>query len=303
MMMMPSSAVAQALGQQENWFASGKHWYLKGDYSAAAGCFERAMQQRPGDYRALIYDAFSYQKLGQKERARALYQHAIAIFPDSSAAKIAKECLKTIDAPSTAVAALAPAGPTHAPTKSEEATISEKLQAGRVFHEKGDFKQAEHQFEDALHLAEHHGQLSQNLVDVLQTTGDYFVDRKDSPKAYTYFKREIAIRENMHGKDHRSVLQCIMRIAPTYVAVGELNDAEAMYRRCLPVYQKDYDDAIKARKRLTNERNTLIQCQSGLLGILQQKRQPHYATQRDEVDDLQEIIKRLQEEAARPDAF
>ena len=67
----------------------------EGDHSASL-C-ETALRLNPGNHEALYLDARCYEELGQKERARALFQYLIAVFPGSESANLAKQALHDID--------------------------------------------------------------------------------------------------------------------------------------------------------------------------------------------------------------
>jgi tetratricopeptide (TPR) repeat protein len=290
------------------WFENARAYFLAKQYSNAAPCFEKAMQENPANHRALVYDAACYDRLGQTERARALYQLVIAVFPTSESANVARRGLSGLLAPAAAkTPAAAPAAAASAAAackepegRSNDAMCAEKLAAAKGFHERGKFSEAENNFADALRYAEKGGQLNAQLAEVLQAEGDYFVDRRDYTKAYPFYKRELALRESLYGRDSRKVLDCLIRIAPTYAQNGELDTADQMYRRCMPVFQKDYDNAVNAHKRLTTERNALIGCMTGLVGVLRQTRGRHQSTTRDEYDELSDQLKLLNEEASKP---
>ncbi len=297
---------------QAGWFENARVYFLSKQYASAAPCFEKALQENPADHRALVYYAACFDRSGQTERARALYQLVISIFPGTASAKVAQKGLSGLPAPGAAAAPapVAKSEPAAAPSstaaskasenQSNAARASAKLAAAHSFHEQGKYSEAENNFADALHFAERGGQQSAQLVEVLQAEGEYFVDRRDYVKAYPFYKRELALRQTMYGHDSKSVMDCMMRIAPTYVKNGELDTADQMYHKWLPVLRKDYESAVNAHKRLTNERNALIGCMSGLIDVLRQTRQRHQSNVRDEYDDLSDELKLLQDEAAKP---
>jgi len=294
------------------YFESARAYFLSKQYTYAAPYFEKALQLNPADHRALVYDAACYDRMGQTERARALYQLVIAVFPGTPSAVVATRGLSGLKSAAPAAPAAAPAAPVAAPApaaasaskaadSTPDAKAAEKLAAARGFHEKGKYTEAENNFADALHYAERCGQLSPRLMEVLQAEGDYYVDRRDYVKAYPFYKRELSLRESAYGRDSKTVMDCMIRIAPTYVQNNELDTAEQMYRKCMPPLRREYENAVNAHKRLTNERNALIGCMSGMIEVLRQTRQKHSSRVRDEFDELSDELKQLQEDAAKPE--
>lgn len=300
-------------------FESGMRFFNAKHYDIASKYFEQAMRQNPADHQSLVYDAMCYLKLGDKERARALFRHVQAVFPTSSSARAAQFGLRMLASspppapatpPPTAAAAvsvnLAPLAAATARSSSPSkgmsreqmiAAINEKIAGGRGMHEQGRFKEAERQFIDALAMSEKLGQTSPELANSLKAYADFLVDLKERDRAYKLYKRELEIRQVVWGQQSREVIDCMMRIAPIYKDVGDIDTAEIMYRKCHPIFQSDYDTAMRQRKRVVNERNALLNCENGLLAILEIRRTPHNLGTVDEYDDLKNKIKLLNEEA------
>lgn len=304
-------------GAQE--FDVGMQYYKAGHYQRAAQLFEAAMRKRPDNSVALVNDAVCYHKLGDIERARALYMHVLAVFPSSQAAQIACDGLKILppkgQAPAPAAQPSAESSKPSSASKTQTGTASNSraqtaqaisdgvyaaLRRASTLHEQGRFGECQNTFVDALQLAEKLGPSTLPLADVLKETAFYYADLREFDSACRYHKREYPIRELLVGKRSRAMIDVMQRMAPNYMESGDLDTAESYYREGLPVFQKEYQDATRARKRLTGERDRYLACVNGLSAVLKKRAIPHPAATRDEYDDLQTLIKQLQDEAKQP---
>jgi tetratricopeptide (TPR) repeat protein len=267
------------------------------EYDHSASLCEMALRLNPGNHEALYLDARCYEELGQKERARALFQYLIAVFPGSESANLAKQALHDIDKSGPKQAsAPPPKAPEHKPEVDKTAVtgiVDAKLAQGRTLNEAGRFNEAEHAYTDALWQAEKLGQLNPKLAEAVHSLGDFLSDRKDYQRAYPLFRRELSLKQSMYGNDARTVIDCKWSIVSTYVQFGDLLNAELFYRDCLEVFRKDYNAAVSAKKRVVNERNTLVAAMSGLSGVLHQEAGQKRTA---EADDLDLNIKQLQTE-------
>lgn len=300
-------------------FEVGMQYYKAGHFQRAALLFEAAMRKRPDNSVALVNDAVCYHKLGDIERARALYMHVLAVFPDSQAAQIARDGLKILPPKGhTPAPAAQSAGETNKPnsparnqtasgsnskTQSAQAisdAVYAALRRASTLHELGKLGECQTAFVEALQLAEKLGSATLPLADVLKETAFYYADLREFDTACRYHKREYPIRELLLGKRSRAMIDVMQRMAPNYFESGDLDTAEAYYREGIPVFQKEYQDAMRARKRLTGERDRYLGCVSGLSAVLKKRAIPHPAATRDEYDDLQTLIKQLQDEAKQP---
>ena len=304
--------------QNSGAFVYGYRYFQSGDFRSAAKYFEMAMRMNPGDDKSLFYDALSYQKLGETERARALYKHVLAVFPDSPSAKPAGTALRRLlleqarssgATPSSEHSAGTPPSlPARPPVDASkfsrgqiQAAFNKEMGSARAQREAGNFNEAENDFRDAMQWADKLGQLSPELADLLQEYGGFLVELKRTAPAFELGKRELSIRQYMYGRDSRNTIDCLMRVAPLYKDMKNLDTAQQYYERCQVFFQKQYDDAVQVHKRLVNERNELLNCLNCLLDILQTKRGPQQANQPDErVDALKAKIAMLQAEAAQP---
>jgi tetratricopeptide (TPR) repeat protein len=267
------------------------------DYDHSASLCELALRMNPGNHEALYLDARCYEELGQKERARALLQYLIAVFPGSESANLAKQALHDIDKSGPKQAASAPPKtPEHKPEVDKNAVtaiVDAKLAQGRSLNEAGRFSEAEHAYTDALWQAEKLGQLNPKLADAVHALGDFLSDRKDYQRAYPLFRRELLLKQSIYGSDSRSVIDCKWSILPTYVQYGDLLNSDLYYRDCLEAFRKDYNAAVSNKKRVVNERNTLVAAMSGLSGVLRQESGQKRVA---EADDLDANVKQLQTE-------
>ncbi len=298
-------------------FEVGMQYYKAGHFQRAAQLFEAAMRKRPDNSVALVNDAVCYHKLGDIERARALYMHVLAVFPDSKAAQIAGDGLKILP-PKGFTPAAQPSGETGKPNSSAKTQTvtgsSSKTQSAQAIsdgvyallrrastlHELGKLGECQTAFVEALQLAEKLGPTTLPLADVLKETAFYYADLREFDTACRYHKREYPIRELLLGKRSRAMIDVMQRMAPNYMESGDLDTAESYYREGIPVFQKEYQDAMRARKRLTGERDRYLGCVNGLSAVLKKRAIPHPAATRDEYDDLQTLIKQLQDEAKQP---
>src|SRR5579883_3157594 len=90
-------ALCASLTNAEVFFEKGKTYFAQKEYAKAAISFELAMQRDPSNANALYYDALTYQQAGDLQRAKALYKHAMAIFPGTKAAAYSLVALKALD--------------------------------------------------------------------------------------------------------------------------------------------------------------------------------------------------------------
>lgn len=301
-------------------FSVGMQYYKAGQFARAAQLFEAAMRKRPDNSVALVNDAVCYHKLGDIERARALYMHVLAIFPDSQAAQIARDGLKILPPKGQAAPAPAPAPAPQPAAEASKATaktsaatsstsnakqsaqaisdaVYAELRKASILHEAGKLSECQRAFVDALALAEKLGPSTLPLADVLKETAFYYADLREFETACRYHKREFPIRELLVGKRSRAMIDVEIRMAPNYYESGDLDTSEMYYRDVIPVFQREYQDAVRARKRLTGERDRYLNSLNGLSNVLKKRAIPHPAATHDEYDDLQVLIKQLQDEA------
>lgn len=72
---------AASSAEAERWFAEGNTAYGRGDYAAAVGFYERALEERPGDANVLYNLGNSYHALGERGRAVAYWVKALRRSP------------------------------------------------------------------------------------------------------------------------------------------------------------------------------------------------------------------------------
>jgi tetratricopeptide (TPR) repeat protein len=275
---LPGPGLCYSLSNADTFFLRGRYYFEHKDYAKAAIFFELTMQRNPGNADALYYDALTYQRAGDIQRAKALYKHTMAIFPRSKAAYysfvalklLQKEALasKSADPPTIAVnTPAAPALPERPPEPADP--VGDLTKKAAALHELGRPSEAERYYRDALREAEKYGPNSIKIAEVLQVMGDFYAETGSSGKACELYRRELRIREVYLGnRNHPELATCMLRQAPVYTKDGDLDTSEDLLRRCVDIYQKELDIAERDHKRTTIQRACLVSSKSSLAAIL-----------------------------------
>jgi tetratricopeptide (TPR) repeat protein len=275
------NSAASPLTYSDPFYTRGVEFYNAKDYFKAARCFELAMQRNPANADAHFYDALTYQQVGQIERAKALYRLTMAVFPRTLAARRSYENLQILkkqtgEKPAPAVEP--PKAPTAADkTEVTAARVDEMITKGNALFENGRQHEAERCFFEAIRQGDILGQNSMKLADALRAMGDYYMEIGDSAKACDLYRRELRIREVCLGKNNFQVATCMTHQIGAYTKEGQLDTAEDLLRRCIDIYQKDYDDAEHNHRRLTVQRSNLTGALGSLAGILRQENRSNEA--------------------------
>jgi tetratricopeptide (TPR) repeat protein len=242
-------------------YARGVQYFEAKDYPRAAHCFELAMQRNPANSDALFYDALTY-------------QHTIAVFPKTFAAYRAYQNLQAIKKQAASKTAGVPElEPPKAVTAAErieasKARVDEMVNKGNELLENGRAHEAERCFFEAVREGDNLGQNSMKLAEALKALANYYIDIGEIGKACEIYRRELRIREVCLGKNNFEVATCMTRQVGAYTKDGELDTAETMLRRCVEIYQKDYDEAEHNHKRITVQRANLCGALGSLAAIL-----------------------------------
>jgi tetratricopeptide (TPR) repeat protein len=276
----PAPGFCSSLTNAEIFFEKGKVFFAHKDWARAAISFELAMQRDPANANALYYDALTYQQAGDLQRAKALYKHAMAVFPGTKAAAYSLVALKALEKHmasarqvETVVDMFAkPAPPVEKPPETPPAKPADPVQLlitrGVALQEDGRGNEAERFYRDALNQAEKGGQNDVRIADALQALSEYYVDIGSYGKACDLYRRELRIREFCSRQDPDAVATCMLRQVNGYIKDGDYSMAEDLLRKCVDTYQSQYDIADQHHKRTTCQRQKLVQAKSSLAAVL-----------------------------------
>ena len=276
----PAPGYCSSLTNAEIFFEKGKVYFAHKDYVRAAISFELAMQRNPGNANALYYDALTYQQAGDLQRAKALYKHAMAIFPGTKAAYYSLLALKALEKnmanarPIEPIVELLakPVVPVEKPPEQPPAKpvnlVQELIAKAVALQEDGRGNEAERFYRGALNQAEKGSQNDVKIADALQALSEYYVDIGSYGKACDPYRRELRIREVCSRQDPEALATCMSRQANGYIKDGDYVMAEELLRKCVDTYQSQYDSADHYHKRTTSQRYKLVQAKSALASIL-----------------------------------
>lgn len=275
----PQAGICSSLTNAEVFFDRGRFHFARKEYAKAAVFFELAMQRDPGNAEALYYDALTYQQAGDINRAKALYKHTLAIFPKTKAAYYSFLALKGLETqkpvvkpPDLALAGpVKPAQPAEKPPAKPAAqpeSVADIIKKAHVLLEDGRPNEAERYYEEALHQAEKGGQGDPRIAEALQALAAYYVDVGSYGKACDLFRRELRIREQCMRQNPNDLAAVMTRQAVIYTKAGEVSTSEELLRRCVDIYQADFDNAESHHKRTTLQRQNLISAKTSLAGLL-----------------------------------
>ncbi|PWU02717.1 MAG: hypothetical protein C5B53_01350 [Candidatus Melainabacteria bacterium] len=276
----PTAGFCSSLTNAEIFFEKGKLYFAHKDYVRAAISFELAMQRNPGNANALYYDALTYQQAGDLQRAKALYKHAMAVFPGTKAAYYSLLALKALEKQMANARPIEPMieltakpvapveKPPIEPLAKPVDLVQELITKAVALQEDGRGGEAERVYRDALNQAEKGGQNDVKIADALQALSEYYVDIGSYGKACDLYRRELRIREVSSRHDPDAIATCMSRQANGYIKDGDYAMAEELLRKCVETYQSEYDTADHYHKRTTCQRQKLVQAKSALASIL-----------------------------------
>jgi tetratricopeptide (TPR) repeat protein len=279
------SAQAAPLAAEDP-YTTGRRFFDAANYKQAALMFEAAMRLNPAHSSALFFDALCYQRLGETEHARALYQHVINVFPRSSSATAAARALNLLPAAGSAPAASAAtvrtavsAASSSSSSLSEAAQIDANLKtaADLIAHRRE--SEAEHLYLESERKAERLGNNSTKLGEVLGTLGDFYAARGDNDKACSVYRRELHIRELTIDRRSVEFADCMTRQAPAYMNDGQLEQAEQLLQRSMDTYQRAYDASEREHTNSKPARDKLTGCMSQLAQVWRKQNRVNDAKQ------------------------
>jgi tetratricopeptide (TPR) repeat protein len=256
-------------------YAKAARFYAAHQFSQAAPCFEEALRINPAHSTALYYDAACYQQMGQTERARALYQLIVSVFPSAPSAALAKRQLAGLEGhsvatpPAQAATALS-APPAAAASPLQGPSIDDQLAKARALQDVGQYSEAERCYLDAQREAETLGSMNGKLAAVLGQMGDFYAAKGDTIRACKAYRRELQINERVLGKTNPVLADRMTAQANTFLQDGDAAFAEDLLRRSLDIYQGAVVQDERNRRPTKADANKVIGAMSSLANVLRQ---------------------------------